>query len=228
MKNVELLNRVLLSKDAAYSFYNIYDNNVEFREWIDELIPEVRKCELQKQNTPWHKYNVLGHILHSVEAMNKQAHNYDYSTRRLLAYVMFFHDIGKPDVVSVNPKTGYDRFINHNVNSVEVAKRVLPKLDFDREQIEIMLRLIYKHDLFMFLTDDKINNPNKKELTLEVILKEIQGFNIYGNGKEILNWLVLVGRSDNLAQNEVMAQDSLKLLDKFEELLNKKRKINTL
>ena len=80
----------------------------------------------------------------------------------------------------------------------------------------------------MFLTDDKINNPNKKELTLEVILKEIQGFNIYGNGKEILNWLVLVGRSDNLAQNEVMAQDSLKLLDKFEELLNKKRKINTL
>ena len=225
MKNVELLDRVLLSKDVAYSFYNIYDNNIEFREWIDELIPEVRKCELQKQNTPWHKYNVLGHILYSVEAMNKQAHEYDYSTRRMLAYVMFFHDIGKPEVVSVNPKTGYDRFINHNVKSVEVAKRVLPKLGFDKEQIEVMLRLIFKHDLFMFLTDDKIKNPNKKELTREVISKEIQGFNIYGDGKEILNWLVMVGRSDNLAQNELMTEDSLKLLDKFESMLknNKKR-----
>ena len=73
------------------------------------------------------------------------------------------------------------------------------------------------------MTRSKIQT--KKELTREVISKEIQGFNIYGDGKEILNWLVMVGRSDNLAQNELMTEDSLKLLDKFESMLknNKKR-----
>ena len=35
-------------------------------------MPQVEDCKNQEQNNPWHKYNVLDHILHSVEEMNKQ------------------------------------------------------------------------------------------------------------------------------------------------------------
>lgn len=223
MKYIEMLDKVIMSDDVSYSFYNLYDNNEEFREWLDNILPEIRKCELQKQNNPWHKYNVLGHILHAVEAMNSLTKNMDYKTRRLLAYVMLFHDIGKPDVVTINPKTGYDRFINHNKQSAKIANRLLDTLHFNDSEKKLILDFIIRHDLFMFLTMNKTTNPYKKELTDKVVDELIQELNVHGDGKKILSWLLLVGRSDNLAQNELMTEESFKLLDKFESMLGNKR-----
>ena len=36
-----------------------------------------------------------------------------------------------------------------------------------------------------------------------------------------MKYLIWVGRSDNLAQNEKMTGESLKMLEKFEEMLEK-------
>ena len=91
-----LLDRILLSKDVVSKFHDEYKNNSVFKRWIDENIPEVSLCEKQEQKTPWHIYNVLDHILHSVDNMNKLASHLEYSDRRMLVYTMFFHDIGKP------------------------------------------------------------------------------------------------------------------------------------
>ena len=83
--NLKLLDDILLSEKVVDKFYFEYKNNLEFKNWLLGILPEIEDCEKQKQNNPWHKYNVLGHILHSVEAMNNQTRGMDTKDRKMLA-----------------------------------------------------------------------------------------------------------------------------------------------
>lgn len=218
---IEDLDIILLSNNVVNNFYKEYKNNSEFKQWLDVFLPEINACEMQVQNNPWHKYNVLGHILHSVEEMNKQTLELDYNTRRMLAYTMLLHDIGKPTSHIVRMKDGkpIDSFFNHNIKSHEIAKRVLPKLQFESNEIEIILKLVYKHDIFMFIKDFPTDNPHWRTLTPEVIKSEIADLNSVENGKQLMKYLIMVGRSDNLAQNEKMTPPSLRMLAKMDKML---------
>ena len=220
---LELLDKVILSKNVVEEFYNEYKHNDKFRKWLDENIPEIRKCEEQRQDNPWHKYNVLGHILHSVEAMNSMTNGLNYNERKMLAYTMLFHDIGKPDSHIRRRKNGrwQDSFFNHNLKSEEIAKRVLPKLNFNENECKIIEKLVLKHDIFMFIKLEKTDNPYWKQLSNDVIEEEIDDLNLVGDGFKLMKYLIWVGRSDNLAQNEKMTGESLKMLEKFEEMLEK-------
>ena len=64
-----LLDNILLSDYVVDEFKSEYNNNLEFRLWLLGILPEIEDCEKQKQNNPWHIYNVLDHILHSVLRM---------------------------------------------------------------------------------------------------------------------------------------------------------------
>ena len=218
---LETLENIILSENVVDNFYNQYNKYNDFHNWLNSFIPEIEKCEKQQQNTPWHKYNVLGHILHSIEEMNKCTHDLPYNDRRLLAYTMLFHDIGKPDCHIVREKNGklVDSFFNHNIRSCEIAKELLPKLNFNQEEISIILKLVHKHDIFMFIKLNKHNNPYWRELNFDLIQEEILDLNQVGDGLQLLKYLVLVGRCDNLAQNELMTADSLAMLDKFDQML---------
>lgn len=225
MDYVNMLDNIILSSDVVNLFHEAY-KNADMKTWIDENIPHIKLCAEQQQNNPWHKYNVLDHILHSVEEMNKQTINMKNNERRILAYTMLFHDIGKPDTHIVREKNGVmiDSFFNHNKRSTEIAKDILPKLNFSEKEANIILKLIYKHDIFMFITLDKTTNPYHKQLNNDLLEKEIKDLDKVGDGKKLLSWLTLVGRSDSLAQNEKMTANAHKLLDKFEEMLNIKNK----
>lgn len=223
--DIQKLDSIILSKDVVDNFYNSYNNDTNFKDWIDTNIPDIKRCQEQQQNNPWHKYNVLGHILHSVEEINKLTKNMNENERRILAYTMLFHDIGKPDTHIVREKNGVkiDSFFNHNKQSVKIASNILKDLNFNKNEQNTILALIYKHDIFMFITMDKTTNPYHKQLTSQVINEEISDLNKVGDGYKLLNWLLLVGRADNYAQNEKMTQKSLLLLDKFYSMLNKTR-----
>jgi len=218
---LEILDKVILSENVVEDFYNEYKNNVKFKNWLDDVIPEIKKCEDQKQNNPWHKYNVLGHILHSVEEMNNMTKDLEYNEKRLLAYTMFFHDIGKPDCHIRRNKNGkmIDSFFNHNIKSEEIVKRILPRLNFNERDSKIIEKLVLKHDIFMFIKLEKTDNPYWKQLSNDVIEEEIDDLNLVGDGFKLMKYLIWVGRSDNLAQNEKMTGESLKMLEKFEEML---------
>lgn len=220
---IKLLDKILLSENVVKDFYNECDNNAQFKNWLDEILPEIEACKKQAQNNPWHKYNVLGHILHSVEEMNKQTLEHDFKTRRMLAYTMLLHDIGKPASHIVRMKDGkaIDSFFNHNIKSCDVTKRVLPQLNFDRAEIEIITKLVYKHDIFMFIKDFPTDNPHWRTLSFEVIKSEIADLNSVGNGNQLMKYLIMIGRSDNLAQNEKMTAASLRMLEKMERMLEK-------
>lgn len=221
MDNLKKLDEILLSNDARQNFYEEYIKNADFKSWLLNFLPEIEDCEKQQQNNPWHKYNVLGHILHSVEAMNSQTVGLEYNDRKLLAYTMLLHDIGKPAKHITRKKDGkvIDSFFDHNIESEKVAKRVLGKFGFSKEEILQIASLVNKHDIFMFIKDYKPSNPYHKQLTMGLIENEIKQLNLVGNGEDLFKKLVLVGRADNLAQNEQMTEEPLRLLAQIDKML---------
>ena len=218
-----LLDRILLSENAVNEF-NVNYNNLQFKNWLLNLLPEVEKCKNLKQDNPWHVYNCLEHILHAVEEINKQTLSMNSDVRRLLAYTMFLHDIGKPDCAMRRFSKLYNRevdsFINHNKAGVRIAKRVLKSFGFDKKEEDVILKLIDKHDIFMFITLTDDGNKYHKVLNESLIKEEIEDLNKVGNGTELLEYLIIIGRSDNLAQNPEMTKDSLFLLDTMQNMLN--------
>ena len=220
MNNCQLLDEILLSDNVCQNFHKEYKDNNEFHRWLSSLLPEIKTC-FMPQNNPWHVYSVIDHILHSVEEMNKLSLGYDGKTRRRLAYTMFLHDIGKPECHIKRQKNGVliDSFFNHNIASERIAKRVLKDFNFDKNECKIIEKLVYKHDIFMFLTLDKTTNPHHKQLSNDVIKNEIADLNSVGNGAELLKQLIMVGRSDSKSQNPAMTKNSLILLDAMENKL---------
>lgn len=220
MDNLQSLDKILLSDNVCKNFYKEYKYNVEFYKWITILLPEIKTC-FMPQNNPWHIYSVIDHILHSVENMNKLSANYEDKIRRRLAYTMFLHDIGKPECHIKRQKNGVmiDSFFNHNKASEKIANRVLKELNFDENECKVIEKLVYKHDIFMFLTLDKTTNPHLKQLSNNVIKNEIIDLNNVENGSELLKQLIMVGRSDSKSQNPAMTKNSLILLDTMENML---------
>ena len=218
----ELLEKILLSDDVVNEFYENFNNNKVFRKWIDKYLPEIAECEVQEQNNPWHIYNVLKHILVSVEKINGQTKSYPEPVRKRLSYTMLLHDIGKPECHIRREKDGkmIDSYFNHNIASEKIARRFLKDLEFPQEEIDIIAKLVNKHDIFMFIKDFKNNNRFWRYLDYKLIDDEIADLNSVGDGKELLEQLIKVGRSDNLAQNPEMTAESLRMLEKFDKMLN--------
>ncbi len=219
MENIEILDNILLSNSVCESFHSEYENNKEFNNWINSVLPEIKDCYNNPQDNPWHIYNILDHILHSVEEMNKQTKDLNIKDRRLLAYTMFLHDIGKPKCKIKRMKNGVmiDSFFNHNVESAKIAKRVLPLFNFNEVEIRDICDLVYRHDVFINITLDT-QDKYHKILTEKVLLDEINKFK--NNDKyKYMKYLVMVGRSDNNAQNSVMTKEKIKLLNKIDEML---------
>jgi len=222
-KFLEKLDKILMSNNAVSDFHSAYNGDIDFKNWLDETIPYIQMCKNQQQNNPWHKYNVLDHILHSVEEINKQTRFLPERDRRMLAYCMLFHDIGKPEKHITRQKNGQtiDSFFDHNIRSAEICQEILPNLGFDKDETTIMTKLVFKHDIFMFIKEEKTNNPYWKVLSPTLAKEEIEDLNSVGDGKKLLQYLIMIGRADNLAQNEKMTASSLKMLDKFDSILDK-------
>ncbi len=226
---LEKLNRILLSDKTVEEFHTAYQNQ-EFRNWLMSILPEIEDCANTEQDNPWHIYNCLDHILHAVEEINKLDSSYDPETRRLLAYTMFLHDIGKPKCKIRRYSKLYgkevDSFFDHNLIGMEIANRVLEKFNFDRREKHIICTLIKEHDMFMFIRLEKPSNPHHRQLTDELILEKIEELTGDLDGKTMLEYLLMVGKADNLAQNPSLTTDSLHLLDVMTEMISNLNKTN--
>ncbi len=221
---LKTLDKVLLSDNATQDFYKQYQDP-EFKSWLVGILPEIEDAKQLKQDNPWHVYGCLDHILHSVESINSQTKDLDDATRRQLAYTMFLHDIGKPETHLRRYSKLYgreiDSFFNHNKASVKIADRVLGQFGFDADEQTKIKHLVHEHDIFMFITLDPDNNKHHKALSYPLVQELVDSYDNVGvgSGKELLSQLIMVGRADNLAQNPEMTQNSLKLLDKMDNML---------
>lgn len=216
-KNPDLdgdLSELLLSDDAGGAFIAEYNLDIYFKDEINKYIPEVAACFTQKQRGDWHIYNVMGHILHSVEEMNKLTVGLSENERKLLAFTMFFHDLGKPEYHKVKRKNGKicDSFKGHNIGSEKIAKRVLRHLKFNKAEQKIILTLVREHDVFIKFSDEPKEEWQIKP-TAEYLKEYIKGLNKFGDGKKIFEYLILVGIADNKAQNPKMTKEPLEMLE---------------
>lgn len=220
---LEKLDNILLSKDVVQNFHKEYQND-EFKNWLISILPEVEKCKEQKQDNPWHIYNCLDHILHSVEEINKQDSQLDEKTRKMLAYTMFLHDIGKPEshIRRYSKKYGreVDSFFGHNIASMKIADRVLPSFNFGHAEIEIIKKLIEEHDMFMFITLEDDGNAFHHKLTPTLVQEHIHKLSEYGDGRQLLHYLTMIGLADNLAQNPKMTNEAIKTVKTMQEMID--------
>lgn len=217
------LDEILLSDNTVENFHNNYQIP-EFKNWLVSILPEIEDCRTTEQDNPWHIYNCLDHILHSVEEINKQTKDLDFDTRRMLSYAMLLHDIGKPESKIRRYSKFYgrevDSFFNHNIASVKISERVLGSFKFNPKQKSMILKLVKEHDAFMHYTLDTSIDVNKQMLTEGVINDVVDRLDIDGNGLQMLEYIVMVARSDSLAQNPKMTQQALKLVDSLKQFLH--------
>ncbi len=220
---LNVLDSVLLSKKPSEEFEKAYEDK-SFREWLLGLLPEVEDCKNLKQDNPWHIYTCLEHILKSVEAINIESKGLEDSVRRMLAYTMFLHDIGKPECYIRRYSKLYgrevDSFFNHNKAGVKIACRVLGDFGFLGKEKEIITKLVDEHDVFMFITLEDNGNKHHRVLDMEYMRELEANLDRVYDGNTMLKYLLVVGRSDNLAQNPKMTGESLHKIDVMREMLS--------
>lgn len=99
------------------------------------ILPELDECYGVSQNR-YHIYDVYYHSVYSCDAAPK--HN---SMIRLAALL---HDIGK--IPTRQPGEGEDfTFYNHEVVGAKIVKRIMKRLKFSNEQVDIVNNLILNH-----------------------------------------------------------------------------------
>lgn len=157
-----------------------------------EIVPELKPCAGFDQRNPWHRYDVLDHILHSVDAAPPEL------TVRL---AMLLHDAGKPACASVD-EAGVGHFYGHQKVSAELAENVLRRLHSANRLREDVTGLVLHHDLPVEPTEGSMRR----------LLNRM--------GAEQARRLLAVKRADTLAQSE-RAGSRLETLSQCETLLER-------
>lgn len=170
----EELLKIICGQDA----FRILD---EYRDVIVTVIPELKPCIGFLQHSPHHKYDVYGHIIHSVE---------NVENRPDLRLVMLLHDIGKPKTFTIDEK-GVGHFKNHPDVSCQIAREVLNRLKFDNLTKNYVLEQISEHD-------NRFNADRKS--VRRFVSKHDFGF---------LDDHLKVRKSDTLAQSEYNREKKL-------------------
>ncbi len=104
-----------------------------------EILPELDACMVTPQISPYHKYNVGEHIIHTVEAS---------PCDKVLRLAALLHDIAKP-LCHTRDAKGLDHFYRHAELGVDLSEKILRRLKFDNETIRKVRILVRYHDEMM-------------------------------------------------------------------------------
>lgn len=204
------LTKLLISKDAGQL-------REAYRTGMTKIfLPEFDRMMETEQKNPHHIYTVGEHSIHCVEVMNfffgrcseyfetglipekaqklarKLGSTLTPKEQMILCVAMLFHDVGKPDTMTIDEK-GVGHFYGHQKVSEQITGGILRRLTFDNETISVVKRLICWHDY----------QYGKGLKAMRRAAAKI--------GKDIMPLLFLVQLSDILSQNPAT----------FEEKLNK-------
>ena len=165
------------------------------------VLPEFDKAMATEQRHDHHCYNVGEHILHSLCFVRAD---------KVLRLAMLLHDIGKPEVVTVDGE-GVTHFYNHAVVSAEIAETILRRLKFDNDTIRRVCRLVLYHDYGSQV-------PPEMRMVRRAM---------YKIGQEAFPDLFEVKRADFLAQSEYRREEKLERVERwrqlYEEILEKQQ-----
>lgn len=159
---VEIM-KLLVSKDAG-QIREAYATGM-----TAVFLPEFDKMMQTDQLNPHHIYSVGEHSIRGVEWMNRffgekagawndgimpdsvettvqrLVSQCTEKQRKILCLTMLLHDVAKPDCMTVDAE-GIGHFYQHPVQGAVLAEKIMKRLTFDNETIDVVSRLIRAHD----------------------------------------------------------------------------------
>lgn len=177
----------LLTSDYPQTFRVAYETGV-----TAVILPEFDLCMKTVQNHPHHKYSVGEHILHSLEYVPAKRH---------LRLAMLFHDICKPETMTIDEK-GITHFKKHEVVSARKSVEIMKRLRFDRDTMKKVEMLVKYHDY-----------GNGVEPDEKMVRRAM-----YTIGEEYFPDLFYIRKADMMAQSDYLREEKLYYLQKWEEL----------
>lgn len=156
------------------------------------ILPGFDKMMETPQNHPHHMYNVGEHTLKALS---------EVSPEKVLRLAVLFHDIGKPETVSVDEK-GINHFYGHAAVSEEMSRRMLRELRYDNDTIHAVTRLVKYHDYGNDLTPD-----------MRLVRRAVNKI-----GEDIFPLLLQVKMADILAQSDYKRKEKLATVEQWKQL----------
>ena len=155
-----------------------------------QVLPEFDLCMETPQNNPHHCYNVGEHILHSMLAVRAD---------KVLRLGMLFHDIGKPQTMTVD-ENGITHNRKHPVVGAEMTSKILRRLKFDNDTTDKVTKLVLYHDQEIGATQTGVRQA------------------IHRMGENIFPLMFAVYRADISAQSDYKREEKLQKLSYIEGL----------
>lgn len=182
--NVHLLNNIAKER-IVVELREIFESGMDIyeMEFIQTLFPIIKECFGIFQNNKYHMTTVGDHIYHTFNNIENKFH---------LKLTMLLHDIGKVKTKTTDNRN-IDHFYNHSEISREIAKNILEEFKFDNCTKNKVLLLIENHD--KYITDEKRYVKEK--------LNEL--------GEDLFFDLIKVRIADDLAKNQSLVKDNLKV-----------------
>ncbi len=125
-----------------------------------------------------HLYDVYNHLLHALQ----HAADKNFSLEVRLAAL--FHDIGKPATRRYDKNKDKYTFFGHEVVGARMTKKILERMKFSRETIELVVSLVRNH---MFFSDTE-------QITLSAvrrIIRKVSPFDTTHGKHEKAIWLLM-------------------------------------
>lgn len=159
------------------------------------FLPEFDRAMEAPQNHPHHCYNVGEHILHSLTAVRAD---------KVLRLAMLFHDIGKPEAMSVDGE-GITHFHGHAQIGADMTRDIMQRLKFDNDTINRVCRLVLYHDYCNGVVPD-----------MRIVRRAVNKI-----GEDIFPMLFEVVRADIKAQSDYFRQEKLENADKWQQFFER-------
>lgn len=109
---------------------------------LREILPEVDAFVTCNQSPPYHpEGTVFQHVRIMLSLLPPDAHP-------SLPWAVLLHDVGKPAVITKDPRTGQLHFYEHEQVGATAAEAILTRLRFPRKQIDEIVEMVLRHMQF--------------------------------------------------------------------------------
>lgn len=152
---------------------------LEYRDIIAQIVPELRPSFDFDQHSRYHKYDVYEHTVRAVSAA---------PFNRIVRTAMLFHDIGKPDMFTLD-ENGVGHFKGHAGVSAEIAEKVMKRLHCDNDTISQVCTIIARH------SDEIVSEKQVKRLISKI-------------REETFFLLIEAKKADNLAKRDFVLEEN--------------------
>lgn len=155
-----------------------------------QILPEFDLCMETPQRHKHHCYDVGEHILHAMSGVEAD---------KVLRLGMLFHDIGKPQTLTVDPDgTTHNKM--HPFEGEKITRKVMRRLKFDNDTTDKVTKLVLYHDYDIAPTEAGVRRAVNRI------------------GEEIFSMIFTVRRADIAAQSDYMREEKLAKVDYIEKL----------